>query len=145
VGLRLELGADVGELSRLADAVDAFASAHGLDAGTAGRLTVALDEVVTNAIVHGRLPAGAVIGVELEVEGGEVVGTVSDSGPAFDPLAAPPVVDAAAPLEGRPVGGLGLFLVHQLCRDLAYRREGACNRLTMRLACAGAPRGVDAG
>lgn len=136
MGLQLELEADVKELTRLADAVAAFASAHELDAGTVGRLTVALDEVVTNAIVHGRLPAGAVIGVELAVEGGEVVGTVCDQGPAFDPLAAPPAVDAAAPLEDRPIGGLGLFLVRQLCRDLAYRREGSCNRLTMRLACA---------
>jgi anti-sigma regulatory factor (Ser/Thr protein kinase) len=31
-------------------------------------------------------------------------------------------------------GGLGLFIVRTIARDLAYAREGALNRLTMRLA-----------
>lgn len=87
---RLELKADLGELGRLADAVETFASSEGLGATAAGRLTVALDEVVTNAVLHGRLPSDAVIAVELGIEDGLVVATVSDPGPTFDPLAAPP-------------------------------------------------------
>lgn len=39
-----------------------------------------------------------------------------------------------APLADRPVGGLGLFLLRGLARDLAYRREDGRNWLTVRLS-----------
>jgi sigma-B regulation protein RsbU (phosphoserine phosphatase) len=133
-GVQLELKSDLGELGRLADAIEAFADAHGLDPTAAGRLTIALDEVVTNAITHGALAAEAVIAVELTLDGGDIVATVSDPGPAFDPLAAAPAVDIAAPIETRPVGGLGLFICRNLARKLAYTRDGARNRLTLWLA-----------
>lgn len=138
---RLELKADIEELSRLADAVADFAAREGVDPLLAGRLTVALDEVVTNAIMHGELGADAVITVELAPDGQDIIATVSDPGPAFDPLASPPAVDIAAPLEERPIGGLGLYIVRQLARDLAWRREDGCNRLTMRIAAAAAETG----
>ncbi len=131
---RLELKADVEELGRLADSVATFAQSHGVNPLVTGRLTVALDEVVTNAITYGQLGADAAIVVELAVDGADVVATVTDPGPAFDPLAAPPVVDPTLPLEKRAVGGLGLFIVRQLARDLAYRHVDGCNCLTMRLA-----------
>jgi anti-sigma regulatory factor (Ser/Thr protein kinase) len=131
---RLELKADVEELGRLADSVATFAETHGVDPLVTGRLTVALDEVVTNAIMYGDLGADASIFVDLSLDGGDVVATVTDPGPAFDPLTSPPVVDTTLPLEERPVGGLGLFIVRQLARDLAYRHVDGCNCLTMRLA-----------
>ncbi len=130
---RVELKADLEELSRLADAVAAFAESRGVDPLVAGRLTVVLDEVVTNAIMYGGLQADALILVELACDGGEVVATVTDPGPAFDPLSSSPVVDTSLPLEDRPIGGLGLFILRQLARDLAYRHQDGCNSLTMRV------------
>jgi anti-sigma regulatory factor (Ser/Thr protein kinase) len=134
VDTRLDLRPDTGELARLVDAIEAFAASNGLDPAVAGRLTLALDEIVTNAISYGGLPADASIAVELGLDGPDVVATVSDPGPAFDPLAEAPTVDIDAPLDERMPGGLGLFIVRTIARDLAYAREGALNRLTMRLA-----------
>ena len=129
---RLELKADTEELVRLAEVVAGLAG--GLDSAVAGRMMVVLNEVVTNVIRHGRLPPDATIGVELDLEGADLVATVDDPGPAFDPLASPPAVDPALPLDDRPIGGLGLFLARRLARELTYRREHGHNRLTVRVA-----------
>ena len=53
-----------------------------------------------------------------------------DQGPAFDPLSGP-APDLDAPLEQRPVGGLGLVLVRALVEDARYLREGPFNVLRL--------------
>lgn len=131
---RFDLRPDAAELARLVDAVEEFANLHGLDPATAGRLTLALDEIVTNAIDHAALPPDASIRVELALDGADVVATVVDPGPAFDPLADAPAVDVEAPLDERPEGGLGLFIVRTIAREVAYAREEGLNRVTMRVA-----------
>ena len=136
---RFELKPVLGELARLADAVEAFSGRNGLDSATAGQLTLALDEIFTNAVTYGGLPADAAVEIRLGLDGADLVATVSDPGPAFDPLdeavvAAEAAVDTGAPIDERPVGGLGLFIVRSLARELAYAREGSRNRLTMRFA-----------
>ena len=39
--------------------------------------------------------------------------------------------DGTLPLEERPIGGLGIFLVKQLMTDVRYDRSEGKNRLTM--------------
>ncbi len=56
---------------------------------------------------------------------------ISDDGVAFDPLKVPPP-DLTADLESRPIGGLGVHFVKTLMDEVAYRREGDRNVLTMR-------------
>jgi anti-sigma regulatory factor (Ser/Thr protein kinase) len=54
----------------------------------------------------------------------------ADQGCEFDPLAggAP---DLALDLSGRPIGGLGIFLVKSFADSLTYRREKGWNRLAV--------------
>ncbi len=60
----------------------------------------------------------------------ELTAEVEDDGRAFDPLArAAP--DIEQPIEEREVGGLGIFLVKKLMTEVAYRRDGGKNILTM--------------
>jgi anti-sigma regulatory factor (Ser/Thr protein kinase) len=56
------------------------------------------------------------------VKGG-VQATVRNWGQAFDPQSVP-VPDRSAPLEMRPLGGLGLFLAGQLVDELEYESDG---------------------
>lgn len=55
-------------------------------------------------------------------------------GPAFDPTvdASPPDLDAPSVTERR-IGGLGVFLVLRTAESVTYRREGAVNRLAVRV------------
>ena len=50
---------------------------------------------------------------------------------AFDPLAEPSP-DLEAPLEERPLGGLGLTLVRALVQEAHYVRDGSTNVLRLR-------------
>ena len=56
--------------------------------------------------------------------------TVIDAGAPFDPTAAP-APDVGAPLEARPIGGLGLLLVRRSVDALAYARVDGHNVVTL--------------
>jgi serine/threonine-protein kinase RsbW len=65
-----------------------------------------------------------------------VMAEVFDDGIAFDPLKVPPP-DLTADLGSRPIGGLGVHFVKTLMDEVAYRRDGNRNVLTMRKRFAG--------
>ena len=59
---------------------------------------------------------------------------IVDDGPRFDPLEDAPLPDPDAPLEDRPVGGLGVHLVRTMMDEISYRYQDGKNRLFMRTA-----------
>lgn len=125
------------DLERLAAFVDQFGEQNGVGARDLFAVKLALDEVVTNVIRYAHDDAGDHdIVVRLICEGGEVVAEVEDEGRPFDPLQAG-APDLAAPLEQRPVGGLGIHLARQMTDRLEYRRQGDHNVLTLRRTLGG--------
>jgi anti-sigma regulatory factor (Ser/Thr protein kinase) len=123
---------DLSELTRLAETLQAFAAARGLSEGTLFAVNLALEELVTNTIWYGFPDAGThVIHISLRLDGRDLHVRVEDDGTAFNPLerAAP---DLDAPIEDRPIGGLGVHLVRGLMDDVQYERSGARNILSMR-------------
>jgi len=135
--LSLTLRNQRSEIGRLVDRIEAFGVEAGLLPDVTFRLTLALDEIVSNVIRHA-FDDGADhhIEVRLDVANGMVTATVEDDGVPFDPRdAAAPALDA--PLEERQAGGLGMHLVRSTMDEIAYRREGGRNVLTVRTALAG--------
>jgi anti-sigma regulatory factor (Ser/Thr protein kinase) len=102
---------------------EAFARRVGLDALPQSDLAVVLDELLTNAARH-----AAEMSVELRPAGDSWELRLADSGPPFDPLAAPPPA-TAAPLGERVPGGVGILLVRRLAASLVYERCAGENRL----------------
>lgn len=93
------------------------------------RVTLVLDELVTNLFKHG-CPGGlseAVVAVVLGRGGVEIV--VEDNGPSFDPLVEAPVVHTGLGVMDRPVGGLGIHLVKETVEEFRYERSGGWNRV----------------
>ena len=91
------------------------------------------EELLTNIVrAAGAGDAKSRMSLELELTPAEILLTIRDNGPAFDPLSrAPPNFDAA--LADRDVGGLGIHLVRELAEDCRYARVDDCNVLTIRL------------
>jgi len=95
-----------------------------------GDLLVVFEEVVTNIVTHAYRGAAGTIDITAERTADALTLTLRDDGPAFDPIAYPePRCDL--PVAERPVGGLGVHLVKNLCDRIEYRRRGESNILVM--------------
>jgi serine/threonine-protein kinase RsbW len=102
----------------------------GLEKSAAYKLRLAVDEIVTNIIVHGYGESGLSGDVELqtELDDGSLRIVVSDTAVPFDPKTLPPPADMDKPLEERQIGGLGIFLVYDSVDDFQYEHDGTHNR-----------------
>jgi len=132
----LSLANRIEELPRLADAVAAFAAAHGLSPRDTLHLDLVLEEAVSNSIKYGYEPGDdhdAAVRVDLAHGAGRVTIRISDDGLPFDPLADAPDPDTQAGLEDRPIGGLGVHMMKTVMTDLRYTRDGGRNVLDMAL------------
>lgn len=90
-----------------------------------------IEEFGTNCVKYGFDPArehSLEIALSLSSEGLTV--TIVDDGQPFNPLEVPQP-DLGGPVEERPVGGLGIYLVRRMADRIDYAREGRFNRLTL--------------
>lgn len=85
----------------------------------AGDLVLAVNEAVTNVLLHGynSQPGPVILCVEVANDDLRVI--LTDSAPPFDPTRVPPP-DIFLPLEDRPLGGLGVHMMRQLTDELVY-------------------------
>jgi anti-sigma regulatory factor (Ser/Thr protein kinase) len=128
-----------GERQRLVSALETFARDNDLAAPVRQAADLALEEHVTNVLryAYGDAQSRPVL-VRLELENGFLLVEVEDEGKPFDPLKRPDV-DTSIPLEDKPVGGLGIYLIRKFMDEVKYRREGNKNILTMRKRLDGKP------
>jgi serine/threonine-protein kinase RsbW len=102
----------------------------GLDSKASYRLQLAVDEVVTNIIVHGYQEAGIQGNVDLQaqIDDRALTITVEDTGAKFDPTQCKPPDNLDTPLEDRSLGGLGVYLALKTVDRFTYERIGDRNR-----------------
>ena len=130
--LEISLVNDLKEVARVAEQIDEFCTAQDITSEVAYAVNLALDEILTNTISYGYdddEPHRIEITVGLEAEDLAIV--IVDDSAAFD-LSNAPTPDIGASLEERPLGGLGLFLVHQMMDSVEYRREEGRNIVTLK-------------
>jgi len=127
----LRLCADLAQLTAIREFVARSGRELDLDERANYDLQLAVDEACTNVIQHAYGGRAGEIEVTVEPAEGGVRVTVADWGTPFE-LHKVPVPDVAAPLEQREVGGLGLFLIHQLMDDVRFDFDAELgNTLTM--------------
>ncbi|MCM2563728.1 ATP-binding protein [Lutimaribacter sp. EGI FJ00015] len=125
------------EIPRIAETVERFCLRHELAPRIAMHLTLALDELATNAISHGFAPDIAhadAIRLSLTLDDDAVQAVIEDRGRPFDPLSVPPT-DTGLGLEARAVGGLGVHLVREVMDEVRYERTNGLNRVYLRKRC----------
>ena len=129
--LSLTIANRLEELEAVAPSIDAFCATHRISSDIAYALNLALDEVLTNVISYAYTGTREhQIDVRVRRAHGIVVAEVEDDGRPFNPLDVPPP-DLDAPIEERPIGGLGLHIVRAMMDRVEYRRQGDHNVLTL--------------
>lgn len=128
----ISLKNDLGELARLVDEIEFFASENHLESQLVFRLNLALEELVTNIISYGYegYPRDTTIDITLTLKEDSLEVKVKDYAAPFNPLAVPEP-DVSQDVEDRKIGGLGIHLVRKMMDSLNYSREEGANVLTM--------------
>jgi serine/threonine-protein kinase RsbW len=100
------------------------------DEEIAGDLVLAVNEAVTNSLLHGYNEQPGMVALSVEIIPPDLYVRLRDNAPPFDPTSVPPP-DITLPLEDRPLGGLGVHMMRQLSDELSYRlTETGENELT---------------
>ncbi|MDP9313266.1 MAG: ATP-binding protein [Chloroflexota bacterium] len=129
---RLSVPGALSSLGQIRQYVLAAARAAELDHRKAYRLSLAVDEIATNIVVHGYAEAGrnGTIDVWADMDEQALSISLEDTGVAFDPHQNPRPDDLALPLEQRRTGWLGIYLAIDGVDQLLYQRIGDRNRNT---------------
>ena len=127
----LHFPAELSELAGVRRLVRETAKELGADGGAIQDLVQAVDEWVTNVIVHGYRGEGGPIDLAVERDGPYVAVTIRDEAPVFDPATAP-VFDPGLPLEERPFGKMGIALIRDSCTKFEHKaRPGGGNEIVI--------------
>lgn len=94
-------------------------------------VNLTLEELGLNALTHGREHGLDELSIGIRSDAESVVIEMLDNGAPFDPLTDAPIPDPDAPLESRPVGGLGIYLIRNMVDDVHYKRADDRNCLTL--------------
>lgn len=117
-------------LSQLMDYIAWVAAAAGLGEQATYRLSLAVDEIATNIVLHGYDDAGRSgdLTIWAETADDQLIVYLEDTGEPFDPRLAPQPEDLDRPLEERQDGGLGIFLALWGVDDFTYESRADANR-----------------
>jgi serine/threonine-protein kinase RsbW len=136
---RLILKSQLDDMAALWPWVESIAAEYAIPADTVFGIHLCLEEAVSNVIRHGYGgQPGNTITVDYSLsDGNELLFTVEDQAPPFDPITAPLIEDepATSPMDYLRPGGRGILLMRNFANKLAYERlengnEGS-NRLTI--------------
>ncbi|HKN22472.1 MAG TPA: ATP-binding protein [Terracidiphilus sp.] len=144
---RLTLKSQLEDLTLVWPWAEAIAARYSVPADTQFAIQLCLEEALSNIIRHGyRGQPDQAISVECAPAGvenenaGELVFTIEDHAPSFDPLA-PCSVAAPAPapvsIQEFPPGGQGIRLMRKFASRLAWQQLANGNRLTLAFAIRG--------
>ena len=128
----IKIANNTAEIARLADFVEELGVELGLSPAVTMNIDLALEEAVINIILYA-YPQDQLHEITLKVtsSGEHLLFLLTDRGMSFDPTQVPDA-DITLPLEERPVGGLGIFLIRQIMNEVTYERIGEENKLTMK-------------
>lgn len=118
-----QIKSTLAEVAKAAAAAEEFCTKVGADQSQALRIGLALDELASNALMHGSADdQAASISAEVWDEGDNLHLCLDAEGPSFDPRRQPD-----GPTEDFAIGGRGLALVFAFADSLSYKREGRRN------------------
>ncbi len=129
--ISLTIAARLEAINSICEAVSDEAHNAGFDDRTAYACELAVCEVCENIVVHGYgEDAAGTIDAAITSQPGELTVELRDRAGPFDPASAS--VSAPDPRVDPPIGGLGLYILHEVMDEIHYERSYGENRLTLR-------------
>ena len=121
----------ISELEKVAQFIEGISEELGLSMELQMNLNLVMEEMVTNVIFYA-YPQDEEADIELLVksDGKELTFVLSDQGKEFDPTAKENTDLDVNPAE-RELGGMGIFIVKNIMKEVTYQRLEGKNLLTM--------------
>ena len=119
------------ELNRIATEVEALGEREEWPPDLLFRANLILEELGLNIINYGYDDGVHEIEIVLNSEPDQLCIEITDDGKAFDPTEDAPDPPLTAPLEERPIGGLGVHLVRTMVDEFRYKREDGKNHVAL--------------
>ena len=126
----MTIGSDIAGIPAVSARLEEGMGACGFSSEEVLDTQLAVEEVITNIIVHGYQKPGSEIHLSGHFTRDRIEICITDTAPRFDPLSIPEP-DLDADIDERRIGGLGIYLVRQVMDSLSYRYENGKNVLTM--------------
>jgi anti-sigma regulatory factor (Ser/Thr protein kinase) len=110
--------------------VQQAAEAAGLEDRSSYNLSLAVDEIATNTVLHGYEEHGQTgdITVQATLDAQTLTIVVEDTAPPFDPFTLREPESLDLPLEQRAMGGLGVWLALRNVHEFRYEYTDHHNR-----------------
>jgi serine/threonine-protein kinase RsbW len=125
-----EIPAELEQIPKVSDEIERCMNVHGWAEDAILDVQLAVEEAVTNSILHGYDGTYGTIAIRIETSPHQITIEIADDAPAFDPLSVPDP-DISADIEDRQIGGLGIFLIRRVMDEVSYRYENNKNILVM--------------
>ncbi len=132
----IRLNNQLQQIDQLQKQLAIFCEQFGLTEDIAFKLNLCLEELLVNTLSYGFDPESEhEVLVSLDVQQDLLRIEIIDDGIPFDPFVDAPQPDLQAPVEQRPIGGLGIHLVKSMTDSMEYHFHENRNHvyLTMRL------------
>ena len=115
----LSIKASLDNLLKVRQYINQMGERLGVNEGALADLCLAVDEAVTNVIIHGYDDIDGLVELHMERDGDAVVIRIRDRAKTFDPSHVnAPQLDTA--LKDRPFGGMGIFLIKKMTDEAVF-------------------------
>ena len=119
------------DLNSLTAEVEALGERENWPPALVFKANLVLEELTLNINNYGGNDGIRQIEITLNSETDRLIIEVIDDGSPFDPTIDATLPDTNAPIEDRPVGGLGLHLVRTMMDEMQYKREQGKNHVIL--------------
>jgi serine/threonine-protein kinase RsbW len=126
----LTIKAEINEIPRVSAELENVMQAHSFSNEDILDTQLAVEEIVTNIIMHGYEGHTGEIRIIGTTTRGTIEIRIEDNAPRFNPLSVPEP-DLTTDLPDRRPGGLGIFLSRKVMNDVIYRNERGKNILVL--------------
>ena len=118
----LQLPSKLDSITQLESLVEEIADRYQISEDTFANMMTCLNEVVTNAIIHGnRSDAEKKVIINAEIDGRRSIWTITDEGEGFDYIN---LADPTAPENLENLAGRGVFIVKHLADQCVFNAKG---------------------